>query len=271
MLGFMGACGLQFCAKLKPSVFDASCYIRNMKLLVFDTETTGLPRRSTGPPHTWPTTAWPHPVQISAVLYDCDKGDIAESYDSVVGLPDNVIVPAGSSAVHGITTDECRESGVPVSDALQQLFEMARKAHVIVGHNLEFDLGVVTAAAARWSCSAFQPGCLHIDASRSLKPRVCTMREGTPLCKLPFPRPRDVESKEFKYPKLGELAAHLFGSAPPGLHDSFVDVLVCLRCHMRMWSGIDTFRTCGPSLRSTHTELGLTAPETNPSNSRMAD
>ena len=247
--------------------------METFNILVIDTETTGLPRREAGKAmHELPVNAWPYPVQLSAVLYDAATRDISDHFDSVIALPSNIVVPACSSAVHGITADECRRSGARVTEALRDIGSLARRADVIVGHNLEFDLGVVTAAAHRSDCYADLPACLDVDPKRSTKPRVCTMIEGLPLCQLPFPRDRPGRSNNYKYPKLGELCAHLFGSEPDGLHDSFVDVLVCLRCHVYMWSGIDLFKSAGTYLRSVHQDLGLVnGDDSTPCNSHTAD
>ena len=40
--------------------------------------------------------------------------------------------------------------------------------------------------------------------------------------------------QRFKWPTLGELYNHLFGKEPEGLHNSMMDVLVCLRSFMKM-------------------------------------
>jgi hypothetical protein len=83
--------------------------------------------------------------------------------------------------------------------------------------------------------------------------RFCTMRRGTALCNIPMFLPEiDISSasasasasalkkppsKAKKFPKLSELFKTLFGEAEPvpeNLHNSMVDVLVCLRCYLKM-------------------------------------
>ena len=38
----------------------------------------------------------------------------------------------------------------------------------------------------------------------------------------------------YKWPKLSELYSHYFGDPPSGLHDSMIDVLVTMRCYLRL-------------------------------------
>ena len=53
-----------------------------MRVLVFDTETTGLPETKILNPDT--LNLWPHIVQFSFVIYDTSVNDIVESSDSIV-------------------------------------------------------------------------------------------------------------------------------------------------------------------------------------------
>jgi hypothetical protein len=48
------------------------------------------------------------------------------------------------------------------------------------------------------------------------------------------------EKKKYKkWPKLSELYYALFNQYPDGLHNSLIDVLVCLRCYLKMRHGFD--------------------------------
>lgn len=53
----------------------------------------------------------------------------------------------------------------------------------------------------------------------------------SPLQKTPKPKSYK------KFPKLSELHEHLFGYVPDNLHNSLVDVLVCLRCFLKIRCG----------------------------------
>ena len=52
-----------------------------MKVLVFDTETTGLPTERN--PSITETEKWPHVVQLSYILYDVDENKILTICDEL--------------------------------------------------------------------------------------------------------------------------------------------------------------------------------------------
>jgi DNA polymerase III epsilon subunit-like protein len=72
-----------------------------MRVLVFDTETTGLPQSKIISPDT--LHLWPYIVQFSYVIYDTEKNDIVMSMDDVIKVDDNVIISQESINLHGIT------------------------------------------------------------------------------------------------------------------------------------------------------------------------
>jgi hypothetical protein len=64
--------------------------------------------------------------------------------------------------------------------------------------------------------------CLRYNIPFSLKkPTICTMKSTTQMCKLP----------KMKWPNLNELHCKLFNETVPYLHNSIIDVIVCLRCY----------------------------------------
>ena len=76
-----------------------------MSILVFDTETTGLPQFRVSPNNNNIST-WPYIVQLSYILYDTDKNKIINTYDSIIKLPKEVSISEESSNIHGITNSE---------------------------------------------------------------------------------------------------------------------------------------------------------------------
>ena len=72
-----------------------------MRVLVFDTETTGLPGSRIINPDT--LKLWPDIVQFSYVIYDTDLSDIVQSSDDIIRVKDEIIIPEESTKIHGIT------------------------------------------------------------------------------------------------------------------------------------------------------------------------
>ena len=72
-----------------------------MKVLVFDTETTGLPKkRNTS---IYETDNWPYIVQLSYILYDTCNNYIIDMSDNIIKLDENICIPEESTKIHKIT------------------------------------------------------------------------------------------------------------------------------------------------------------------------
>ena len=70
-----------------------------MRVLVFDTETTGLfpPRNE--------IAKYPYIVQISWFIYDFGDNKIKSMNDHIIKLAPNMVIPQQSIDVHGITNE----------------------------------------------------------------------------------------------------------------------------------------------------------------------
>lgn len=159
--------------------------------LVFDTETTGLPlwKEPSDDP------GQPHIVDIACSLFD-RTGLEVDRYDAIINP--GVEIPADVAAIHGITTEIAQAEGVEPQRAFSNFTEMVRKADVIVGHNVSFDIRMVRILAARltgekWDCPL---------------PEFCTMRRTTNICRILKDSPRF--STDWKWPKLSEAIKHFF-------------------------------------------------------------
>ena len=60
----------------------------------------------------------------------------------------------------------------------------------------------------------------------------CTMKESIDLCNIQMISKFGKEYK--KFPKLSELHEKLFGIIPKNLHNSLIDILITLRCFMKL-------------------------------------
>ena len=193
-----------------------------MRVLIFDTETTGLPPKNTP---TNQTDKWPHIVQLSWVIYNDETGQVEEEKDNIISLGTHIPISAESTAIHGITSEISRAKGVPIDVALFDFKLAVNRCGKIVAHNLEFDKNMIQVEfyRARLFNNILPPM------------EYCTMKNGTPICKLV--RVWEDGSTSFKYPKLVELYYALFGAdapAPEGLHNAKVDVELCLKCYVKM-------------------------------------
>ena len=91
-----------------------------MRVLVFDTETTGLPKSKIINPDT--LNLWPYIVQFSYVIYDTVLNDIVETSDSIVKLEDGITIPEDSTKIHGITDEISKKNGIEIDLILEDFF-----------------------------------------------------------------------------------------------------------------------------------------------------
>lgn len=173
-----------------------------MKLLFFDTETTGLPK-SREPAYKGPNN-WPHIVSISWVLQDGDRME----RKSFIIRPNGWTIPEESTRIHGITHDRAVTEGSFLSDVMLQFLLVEHD--YIIAHNLDFDLNVIINACL-WDLGIAMP-----DFGR----RFCTMKFSTDLLRLPLGNGRS----GWKSPKLSELYKYVMNKDPQGqLHSSDYD------------------------------------------------
>lgn len=177
-----------------------------MKTLVFDTETTGMVNHKS-PDH----TVQPHPVQLAMILVQENK---IMSMASVIVIPGKEI-EAGAAGIHGITKEVVDDVGISMKAATGLFLNFLRRADRIVAHNIDFDLIVTEAMIYRTL--------VDFDMSEYRdKPRVCTMRSTTDICKLPG------KYGKHKWPTLNEAYCKLVDSKGfEGAHDALADVMAC--------------------------------------------
>jgi DNA polymerase III epsilon subunit-like protein len=199
------------------------------RVLVFDTETTGLFRGGAPAPHL---------TQLAFAVFDRASGIVETVYSQHVILPAGVDIPDIVRDLTGITVEMCA-AGVPLADALAALAVAAEGCDTLVAHNLEFDRRVVAASALRVG-SAGGADAADVEGVLDRLEQYCTMLRGTARCALPFAgaagkgRPGAVR-RGFKRPRLVELYTYLFKRAPLApLHCARADTLYCLACFLAM-------------------------------------
>lgn len=184
-----------------------------MKLLVFDTETTGIIPKII--PH---ISKCPHILQFSYIIYDLDKYKILEEYNRIIHISKDIEISSDSISIHGINKEKTNKSRTNIINCLINFDKKIKNCDIVVGHNIDFDLKMVNIECYRNNMSPI------FNENQSI---LCTMKEGIELCKI-----EAVNSKGsyFKWPKLIELHEKLFKSRPSNLHDAYNDILICLRC-----------------------------------------
>jgi DNA polymerase-3 subunit alpha len=88
--------------------------------LIFDTETTGLPKKWNAP--ITDIDNWPRCIQIAWQLHD-EMGKISEHQDFLI-QPDGFNIPYDAEQIHGISTLLAVEKGISLTDSLKLFFLM---------------------------------------------------------------------------------------------------------------------------------------------------
>lgn len=213
--------------------------------LVFDVETTGLlPKRPSmngpiAPPI--PIEEYPYITQFSFILYDLKTEKILSCYDSFINIPENIIIPPEVVELTGIENHMCHSpNGESIVNALVAFYEAYKQCHYLVAHNIYFDTEMISVEIERNRdlISVLAPQCFTLlqpvyERLNNIE-RYCTMRKGINICNLVVPGENGRPPRK-KFPKLGELHSSLFeGEVVNGLHNSFIDVTVCLKCFIEI-------------------------------------
>ena len=150
------------------------CKLYLMKIIYFDTETTGLT-----------------PGKICQLSYVLEEDGAVQGKNMFFAVP---FVEPSAQQVHGFSVEKLAtlSGGQRFCDRLDEIAFDFSTADLIVGHNVKFDIGFLTAEFS-YEYETFR-----------YQESLCSMRAFTPICKLP--RATHVG---YKYPKLSELLEFL--------------------------------------------------------------
>ena len=184
--------------------------------LIFDTETTGLPKRWDAPISD--SENWPRCIQIAWQLHD-EQGALIEHKDFIIE-PVGFDIPFESEQIHGISTALAQKQGMPLTEVLDTFEATLSKTTYVVGHNVGFDVNIMGAELHR----------LQRDTSITTLPVLDTCTENTAiLCQLPGGR-----GGKFKLPTLSELYKHLFDESFVEAHNATADVEATARVFLEL-------------------------------------
>ena len=184
--------------------------------LIFDTETTGLPKRWDAPISD--SENWPRAIQIAWQLHD-EMGELVEHDDFLI-QPDGFNIPYDAEKIHGISTELAAEDGITLQEGLARFQQALGKTKFIVGQNVGFDVNIMGAEFYREG----------IETKLTELPVLDTCTETTAqLCQIPGGR-----GGKFKLPTLTELHEHLFGEPFAEAHNATADVEATTRCFLEL-------------------------------------
>lgn len=185
--------------------------------LIFDTETTGLPKDYNAPISD--TNNWPRAVQIAWQLHD-SLGQLIE-HKAFLIQPEGFDIPYQAEKIHGISTQLALTDGIPLKEVLQNFNEALEKCTYVVGQNIRFDINIMGSEFYR----------MGIATPLMNKPLIDTCTEYTAeLCQIPG----GIGGKKFKTPTLTELHQFLFNESFAEAHNATADVEATTRCFFEL-------------------------------------
>mgnify|MGYP006191770221 CR=1 FL=1 len=184
--------------------------------LIFDTETTGLPKSWSAP--ITDTDNWPRCIQIAWQLHD-EMGNLVEHQDYLV-KPEGFNIPYDAERIHGVSTELATEQGISMIEVLEKFNIALSKTKYIVGQNVGFDVNIMGCEFHRF----------NIGSDLTQMPVLDTCTETTAeLLKLPGGR-----GGRFKLPTLTELHQYLFNQPFSEAHNATADVEATTRCFLEL-------------------------------------
>lgn len=177
---------------------------RRPNICVFDTETSSFKGSV---------------VQLAYIITDLE-GNVLQTYESLLKLPEDEAMDPRAEAVHNISRSKLDEEGKdPASeiDAFLKFYTDNLKSTVFVAHNAKFDIGRINFMAAKYNLE-------HRMCEENV---FCTMKSSSIHCNLK-------KSNGYrKNPTNAELYTVLTGSPPDQrLHDALEDCKVTLRSYL---------------------------------------
>ena len=183
--------------------------------LIYDTETTGLPKNFSAP--VTDSENWPRLVQVAWQLHN-SMGELIEVKNFII-RPVDFTIPFNAEKIHGISTQHALAHGVDLSFVLEEFNKAIEQSEFVVGHNIIFDINIMGAEFHR----------TQIESPLAQQKSIDTKNEGTEFCAIPGGR-----GGKFKWPTLTELHVKLFKEGFAEAHNASADVEATTRCFLEL-------------------------------------
>ena len=182
-----------------------------MKLIVFDTETTGIPSSKAE------LSAQPWIIQFASITYEYDfiSRELKEVSRIDQLIKPDVEVTYETTEFTGIS-NQMLENAPRFSEVVDKILEAFNQSDVAVAHNLDFDQKMMEIELAR------------IERPTKFLPEKIfdTMKQTRDLCRLPG----RIGSGSYKNPRLSELHTFLFSHGFDNAHNAIYDVMATGKC-----------------------------------------
>lgn len=191
-----------------------------MNILIFDTETNGLPKNYQKPDTD--IDNWPLPVSLAWVVYQ-DGLWVKADYRVLKQPITEETFSIEAFGTHRISLDTILTSGQNPETVYADFLKDLKNADCLVGHNIVgFDVKVLGADLLRNELYSQYQTVLPLNI-------LDTMKIGTDVCKLPGKFPG-----QYKWPKLEELYQAVIGKRFGNAHHALVDVMATAKIFWKL-------------------------------------
>jgi len=180
-----------------------------MRILVFDTETTGFINKK----EINDLTKQPYIVQFAWIVWEIKDWEFIEEKRINKLIKPKISIPYESSQVHHIYDVDVKDAN-SIEEEIEWIMDLINWVDVIVWHNIEYDEEMIKLELRR----------LDLLYKYAPKQVICTMKTTVDFCALLW------KWERFKYPKLWELYKKLFDEYFMWAHDAMIDVEATVRC-----------------------------------------
>ncbi|MEJ6754008.1 MAG: PHP domain-containing protein, partial [Flavobacteriales bacterium] len=184
--------------------------------LIFDTETTGLPKNFNAP--VTDSDNWPRCIQLAWQVHN-DMGEMIEVKNFII-KPEGFDIPFNATKIHGISTERAIKQGQDLKFVLEEFNKSLEQVYFVIGHNVNFDINIVGAEFHRVQEETKLMEMGKLDS--------CSEKTAT-LCQITGGR-----GGKFKLPKLQELHQFLFNEEFAEAHNASADVEATTRCFLEL-------------------------------------
>lgn len=183
--------------------------------IIFDTETTGLPKDFNAPITN--TDNWPRLVQLAWQIHD-KEGKLVDVKNYIV-KPEGFSIPYNAEKIHGISTERATKQGMPLEYVLKEFEKDLATCEFSIGHNVVFDNNIMGCEYYRKGITTTVMDIANID----------TKNVSVDYCAIPGGR-----GGKYKWPTLSELHQKLFNEGFNEAHNASADVEATARCFLEL-------------------------------------
>lgn len=183
-----------------------------MRVLFFDTETTGLPSKILP----WDHPDQPHLMELGFVLKNAPDKELLRG-NFLVKVPPEIHPHPRAFAAHGIITSETIQWGLTPMETIRIFRAALQVADKVVAYNIAFDVSIINTLTSRWD----ELNCFPRHDSTFLFDMLPRCRAE---CQIPpTPAMYGAGFRGYKSPTLSEAVKHILGLDHRG-HRALQDV-----------------------------------------------